>query len=267
MQLTSFTDITSNYQHIYISPHFDDVVYSCGGTIGLQSRQGQRPLVITVFAGIPPSERKLSSFALKMHKRMGFYQDAATVITSRRQEDANALTYLQADYLWLNYVDALYRGVPAHYKHRWSICGKVHPHDMWISQQLAQDLLTIHKQLPEATWYAPLSMGNHVDHQIVFAAVQPLLHKAHVQFYEDFPYALQTRSLQQRLKRIGGTLQPMVVEISDMLHPRQQAAELYTSQLTLNFGSKELMHTSMQDYTQSMCRGKMGHVERFWITV
>ncbi len=33
MQLKSFDDITTRYRHIFLSPHFDDVVYSCGGTV------------------------------------------------------------------------------------------------------------------------------------------------------------------------------------------------------------------------------------------
>src|SRR2546421_8348267 len=87
LQVKSFTDVTPNYQHIYLSPHFDDVVYSCGGTIGMQAHSGQRPLVITVFAGVPPSELEISSFALKKHSAMGFDSDVQAVIAARRKED------------------------------------------------------------------------------------------------------------------------------------------------------------------------------------
>src|SRR5437667_2328523 len=103
LQLKSLADVAANYQYIYLSPHFDDVVYSCGGTIGMQARSGQRPLVITVFAGVPPSALEISSFALKMHTVMGFGSDVQAVIAARRKEDADALEYLHADYLWLDY--------------------------------------------------------------------------------------------------------------------------------------------------------------------
>ena len=168
MQLKSFNDITPNYRHIYLSPHFDDVVYSCGGNVGLQGNLEQRPLVITVFADMPSSELKLSSFAFQKHKIMGIVQNVKSI---RREEDANALTYLRADYLWLGYFDAIYRGTPPHYTHNRSISGKIHPGDVWIIKQLSQDLAVLHARLPNITWYAPLAMG-HVDHQIVFTVAE-----------------------------------------------------------------------------------------------
>ena len=265
MQLKSFDDITSNYQHIYLSPHFDDVVYSCGGTIGIQASSGQQPLVITVFAGVPSSELKASSFALKVHRIMGFGQDAEVVVATRRQEDGNALTYLHADYLWLDYFDAIYRGTPAYYTRNQLICGKVHPIDCWIEKRLAQDVVTLHERLPNITWYAPLGVGLHVDHQLVSAAVGHLIRRgANVKFYEDFPYARRTWKLRKRLRQLGVTLKPISIEISEMLHIRQKAAEIYTSQVKLNFGNKETMYKVMKDYTRSIHSGKVVHIERFW---
>ena len=57
LQLKSFDEITRDHRHIFLSPHLDDVVYSCGGTLGVQVSTGIRPLVITVFAGVPSSNR------------------------------------------------------------------------------------------------------------------------------------------------------------------------------------------------------------------
>lgn len=264
MQVISFNDITSDYQHVYLSPHFDDVVYSCGGNIGVQVNLGQKPLVITVFAGIPSAELKLSSFALKVHKVMGFDQDAKPLITTRRKEDASALIYLHADYLWLDYLDAIYRGAPAYYKRRRSICGKVHPGDIEIVKRLTQDFRMLYERLPGASWYAPLGMGYHVDHQIVFAAAKQLFrHGAHVKYYEDFPYCIQAGALQKRLRESDNTLKPELVEISETLHLRQEAAELYGSQVKLNFGNREAMYRAMKD--SSAHPMKSVPVERYWI--
>ena len=113
MQLKSFGNITTSYQHIFLSPHFDDVVYSCGGTIGVQVSCGLRPLVMTIFAGIPSLNVELSPYAQQGQRSMGFGQDAASAVAARRQEDVTALDYLHADYLWLDYVDAIYRGTTA----------------------------------------------------------------------------------------------------------------------------------------------------------
>ena len=82
MQLNSFDDISRTHHHIFLSPHFDDAVYSCGGTIGVQVSDGLRPLVITVFGGAPTSPLQLSPFAANIHRTMGFPQDARAAVAA-----------------------------------------------------------------------------------------------------------------------------------------------------------------------------------------
>src|SRR2546425_8122209 len=96
MQLNNFDEIKRDHRHIFLSPHLDDVVYSCGGTLGVQVSTGLRPLVITVCAGVPSSNIELSSFAAEMQRDMGFRENAQTAMTTRREEDARALEYLNA---------------------------------------------------------------------------------------------------------------------------------------------------------------------------
>ena len=194
MQLTSFADITTTSRHIFLSPHLDDVVYSCGGTLAVQVSNGLRPLVIDVFSGIPASDLKLSPFAAEIHRRMGGANlDVASMVSNRRKEDAAALNYLQADYLWLDYLDAIYRGTPAYYTTKGQLMGgDVNPADFEIDKQLAQNLLALQDRLPDAVWYAPLGIGRHVDHQLVCSATDRLVQQgAKVCFYEDFPYVLR----------------------------------------------------------------------------
>lgn len=265
MQLRGLNDVTSDHRHIYLSPHFDDVAYSCGGTIGIQASRGEHPLVITIFAGMPSSELKLSRLASKVHKLMEFDQRAGSLIAIRHKEDASAIAFLHADYLWLDYLDAIYRGTPAYYKRWRSIIRKVHSNDVGIVKQLAQDLGALHERLPNASWYAPLGLGYHVDHQIVFAVAHALLQQgAHVKFYEDFPYVMQTHALQKRLRELGNTLKPELVEISETLHLRREAAAMYSSQVKLNFGTKEAMYKAMKDYAFSNHPIKSVPVERYW---
>jgi len=269
LQLNSFDEITRNNRHIFLSPHFDDVVYSCGGTLGVQASCGLRPLVITVFAGAPTPGLELSPFATQIHiEGMGFTQaaEAEVVMTARRKEDANALGYLQADYLWLDYLDAIYRGTPAYYtSSRELIGGDINPGDLWIEKQLAQDLVTLHERLPDAVWYGPLGIGRHVDHQIVSSAIDHLLQLgANVKLYEDSPYVLNAGALDTRLQEWGGTLEPAFVEMSEMLHLRQEAAEMYTSQIELNFADKASMYQAMKNYTHGIRPVETVHLERYW---
>ena len=271
MQFKSFDELTRTQRHIFLSPHFDDVVYSCGGTLGVQVSNGLRPLVITVFGGIPTSNLTLSPFAQQIHRRMAGGQmiGAPELVERRRQEDATALDFLRVDYLWLNYLDAMYRGAPASYTSDEQLMGgPVQSSDMWIDRELSENLLKLQERLPDTVWYAPLSIGQHVDHQIVASAVDRLVQRgAKVKFYEDFPYVLQENALNTRLQEFGGTLEPNFVEMSEMLPLRLEAADMYASQTQLNFGSRAAMHSSMQSYTRNIRPVYTVHLERYWSAV
>lgn len=267
MQLSSLNDITTTSRHIFLSPHFDDVVYSCGGTLAVQVSNGLRPLVITVFGGIPPQGLQVSPFAFQIHREMGASnQDAATLVENRRKEEVNALEYLHADYLWLDYLDAIYRGNPPYYTQQQDLIGgEVQPGDMSIDTQLAQTLVSLHEQLPDAVWYSPLGVGRHIDHQIVASAADRLIqHGASVKFYEDFPYVLQEGALDRRMQELGGALEPAYVEMSEMLPQRIEASDMYASQIQVNFGDRAKMHKAMEDYTHSIRPVKTVHLERYW---
>ncbi len=266
MQLNSFDDITRKYRHIYLSPHYDDVVYSCGGTLEVQVSVGLRPLVITIFGGAPPQGVELSPLALQIQREMGANEDPAALVAMRQKEDAAALDYLHADYLWLDYPDAIYRGSPPYYSQYDELLGgNVHPADIAIDKQLAQDLVALHERLPDAVWYAPLGVGRHVDHQIVTSAADRLIQRgANVKLYEDFPYVLREGALEGRLQELGGRFNAALVEMSEMLHLRQEAAEMYASQIGANFDDRARLFKSMEDYTRSIRPVETVHLERYW---
>ncbi len=268
MLLKSFSDITRLYRHIFLSPHFDDVVYSCGGTLGVQVSAGLSPLVITVFGGIPDASLPLSSLARQMHRQMGASANdsANTMMEKRRLEDAAALDSLGVDYLWLDYLDAIYRGDPPYYTTQAQLIGgDVHPNDLTIDKQLAQDLLRLQERLPDAVWYAPLGVGRHVDHQLVSSAADRLVqHGAKVNLYEDFPYVTKVGALDARLKELGGSMEPALVEMSEMLPFRLEAADLYASQIENNFPSRAEMHKMMRAYTHGIRPVETVCLERYW---
>ena len=269
MQLTSISDITRKYRHIFLSPHFDDVVYSCGGTLGVQVCSGLHPLVITIFGGAPPATTPLSPFAQHLHGQWGAdpAKEAKGVIETRRKEDADALAYLQADYLWLDYSDAIYRGNPAFYTSEQQVIGgDVHPADQAIEKQLGQLLLDLQSCLPDTVWYAPLGIGRHIDHQIACSAADRLVQRGtKVYFYEDFPYVLQEGALQKRIEELGANYEPNLVEMSEFLPARVEASKMYNSQITTNFGSQEKLVQGIDKYTHSIRPVETVRLERYWV--
>ncbi len=266
MQLKSLDEITTHYRHIFFSPHYDDVVFSCGGTIAAQVSTGLHPLVITIFGGIPDAKQELSQFALETQRGMNIESDAASAIAHRRSEDTQALETLKADSLWLHYLDAIYRGTPPYYQTREQLIGgNVDSKDAIIDQQLGEQLVELHKRLPSTTWYAPLGIGRHVDHQIVASIADRLSRSgAKVYYYEDFPYVLEEDALEARLKELGNALEPGLVEVSEMMPLKQQASALYASQITEQFGSRTEMDRKMQEYTHNIRPVETINLERYW---
>jgi LmbE family N-acetylglucosaminyl deacetylase len=266
LQLENLNDITPRHRHIFLSPHFDDAIFACGGTMGVQVSAGVRPLILTVFGGLPTTSQEISPYALEVHREVGFDRDIANAVTTRRQEDALAAASLSADYLWLDYLDAIYRGTPTYYNSREELIGgAVHRGDFELDKQLAQTLVELHHRLPDTVWYAPLGIGRHVDHQIISSVADRLVQAgADVKFYEDFPYVLEGNELENRLKELGYNMEPALVEVSEMLPLRQEASALYSSQVNNLFGSKAEMFKSMASYAHSLRPIETVHLERYW---
>ncbi len=268
MQLKSLDEISTRHRHIFLAPHFDDAVYSCGGTLGVQVSSGIHPLVITVFGGIPAAEQRLSSFAAQVTRRWGTNtRGVGALMEERRKEDSAALNYLQVDYLWLDYLEAIFRGDPAYYtSEEQLIGGEVHSEDQEIDKQLAQLLLKLQSRLPDAAWYAPLGVGRHIDHQIVCSAADRLVGQgARVYFYEDFPYVQRhPEALQARIQELGGAYEYALVEMSEMLPLKLEAADMYASQIASNFNTQEAMHKAIDSYAHNIRPVETIRLERYW---
>ena len=242
------------YAHVYLSPHLDDAVLSCGGLIHTQARDGQPPLVITIFAGRPPTDVELSAFAQTQHLRWGSPEDA---IAARWSEDQAALSKLGADYLRLNYLDCVYRGKECGDEPEWyyaseeAIFGPVHPSEQNLPADLATTLTEFIPPSEGVTLYAPLTVGNHVDHQLAFFAA-PIL-KAQgwqVWYYEDYPYVEAEGALSTTLTMRGVEhWHPIVMPLDeDALEAKIEAIACYQSQLGVLFGSAEAMPDRVRDF-------------------
>jgi LmbE family N-acetylglucosaminyl deacetylase len=268
MQLTSVNDITTQHRHIFLSPHFDDVVYSCGGTLGVQISSGIHPLVITVFGGVPAANLTPSPFAIQANRGMGLdlTKGMHLAVEQRRKEDAAALDYIGSDYLWLDYLDAVYRGNPPYYTSEAQLIGgDIHRDDLRLEQELAQTLIALAERLPDSVWYAPLGVGRHVDHQIICSAADRLIQRnIKVYLYEDFPYVTKQGALDARKHELGRPLEPSLVEMSEMLPLRLEASALYASRTFADFGSKEAMDQLITEYSHNIRPIETIQMERYW---
>ncbi|MCA9981326.1 MAG: PIG-L family deacetylase, partial [Anaerolineales bacterium] len=96
------------YDALYIAPHLDDVVLSCGAQIAQRTAVGERILVATIMAG-DPNVADLSPFAASLHERWELAQETVAV---RRAEDTAACALVGAE-VWQGCVpDCIYRVHP-----------------------------------------------------------------------------------------------------------------------------------------------------------
>ncbi|BBM85881.1 PIG-L deacetylase family protein [Candidatus Uabimicrobium amorphum] len=168
----------SNYHTVYISPHLDDVAFSCAGSLLLEE---QKPLSITIFSDAEPENKKQA-------------------FVKRQQEESVAAVRGNYDFLFAGFNDlrntknARYFGL---------IWGEMEPH---LITSVYEYLQKIVEQTQAKKLIAPLGVGRHVDHRICYEAVCKLhsnYPELEIWFYEDRPYSFPVYSTEVRLVELG----------------------------------------------------------------
>jgi LmbE family N-acetylglucosaminyl deacetylase len=223
-------------KHIFLSPHFDDAALSCGGLIWDLAQSGVELEVWTICAGLPPSQQ-LSDFAASMHARWRLSVEQA--VQARREEDAAAMARLDAPSRYFAVPDAIYRRHPKTgeflYTSDEELFGGLGPGDAAFVRLLAG---TLAEALPggEARLIAPLTVGNHVDHQLVRAAAEQL--SVSVAYYPDYPYSREHSGGEIAALAPAG-YRPQAYPVSaDGLAAWQDSSAAYASQISTFWASE-----------------------------
>lgn len=212
--------------NVFVSPHFDDAVGSCGCQISSISSSGQGAEVLTVFAG--QHGCTVSGFAKWMidnwHLKNG--------VTERIQENDNACRILGAQVRNLSFPEALYRKDRLWlYPDGRALFGTVHEKDLHLPEEIAEVIAEHYSK--NDVFYFPGAIGGHVDHIIVKRAGEILAAKGcKVWLYEDFSYSGQIQSsLPLRMER--RLFAPGDIE------KKIRAVQAYTSQLEMLFQTSD----------------------------
>lgn len=259
MRIHHLDQIRDIYDHIYISPHLDDAALSCGGAIARYSAAGARALVVTLCTAAPDPDEAINSFAEGQHRRWGLVH--ADAVSARLHEDDLAIERLGADSYWAGMRDAIYRR-PDAYNSEESLFGSPDPADPLADATHAL-IADLHRRAPSAALYAPLGVGNHVDHQLVYAAARAA--GAEVAFYEDFPYVATPGALDQRMQALDGAFVPDLLVVDATLIRKIDAIEAYASQIGVLFGDVETMRRRVAAYAESLSPEGGAYAERLWL--
>lgn len=186
---------------LFLSPHLDDVVLSCGALIASQASR-RDIAVLTVFTECSPSPhtRAARSFIQQCSA-----QDAGSLFAARKKEDIAVLSGLGARFRHLGETDALFRRrrevipgsvllgktlpelVHRYPTYRFDIArGRVSRGDSGLIERLQETVTKAIEELGAGLVFCPVGVGRHVDHLITRTLGERSVERP--VFYSDFPY-------------------------------------------------------------------------------
>lgn len=247
---------------IFISPHLDDVVLSCGGLLNrIAAAQ-----IITLFAGVPDMP-SYSRIANNFHKTCGLDGNA---IQARREEDVNAAKVLSFKPIHLSVLECLYRKDQDNnflYNRR----TKIFSNKIVDSEE---SILYIEKQLKNnlpirniIQIFIPLGIGGHVDHLIVRKIVEKMALEYNfndkIVYYEDMPYALFIKkdvTITFKKKFSDNLIELTLQDFNKKI----EAIHCYTSQIDMLWEHSGCVVPSYLNYSNKLCNKKGSYYERYW---
>lgn len=247
--------------HLFLSPHLDDAILSCGATIHQLAAQGESVTVLTVMAGDPPDPLPDTPIVADLHQR---WQAGYRPVAVRRAEDERACAQLGAAAIHWMLGDCVYRiahiagQVIALYPSEDSLWGPIHPDDPAPAFLRAS-------ALPACTHlYVPLGCRHHVDHRILRDWGLSLQHPS-LLLYEEYPYEIDaTMELERALNYFAPRRPEMLArEVSEGdVRAKLRAIACYESQISTFWPG--LPEMERQTRESMLAAGKGVYVERFW---
>ncbi len=231
---------------VFLSPHLDDAVLSCGGLIYELIQQGEQIEICTICAGDPPAGN-FSPLAEMLHQRWGV--TAHDSQATRRQEDYAACQVLGAIPYHFDIPDCIYRRNPE-------------TGEPLITSNVAlfQPLPAV--EVPLATWLAmqladhipsnsrivcPLAVGGHVDHHLTRTAAERMSRP--LWYYADYPYLLKQSGKLHEYISPKWQDHPISVSLSGC-RVWQDAVACYQSQISTFWSSIDEMKQAICHYWQ-----------------
>jgi LmbE family N-acetylglucosaminyl deacetylase len=220
---------------LFLSPHLDDVAFSCAGTLARFQESGWQTRVVTIFTG---SVLHPEGFALACQLDKGLAADVDYMKLRRAEDDEFSRLFNVNPEHW-PLLEAPHRG----YNSAPDLFAGIHDGDE-IWRDVAARLQVLGE--PDVV-FAPQGLGNHVDHLQVIRAVLEMGWAAKTMWYRDTPYAIRQpdarpsellpRGLEERAVGIGKYLERKIV-----------GAQAYASQIGFQFGGAEPLAAKLREF-------------------
>jgi len=226
---------------IYLSPHFDDAVLSCGGLIWEQTQKGEHVEIWTIYSA-DPSMDKLSTYAAELHVRWGLDRNPDH---SRKDEDQAACKILNCDYRHLNFLDVIYRRNPESnvpiINSDQELFKPIKLEESYLLISLAKRIENI---LPNhCSLVCPLGVGGHIDHRLTRCAAETL--GVPLKYYVEYPYCREDGFDVKHWIMIDWQKECLKIGDAGLL-AWQTAISAYTSQINTFWENEERMYSEVE---------------------
>lgn len=222
---------------LVISPHLDDAVFSIGACIADGARRGAQVEVATLFAGTPHG--LLSDVARDFHRRCALPCDGSAM-TTRRNEDAAAVSVLGARYRHGDFLDAVFRTRSDGSwlcQHERGMFDRSSPMEDGLFSRLVNYIDWLCLTRDPDTIATCVGIGSHVDHRLTREAVLTVVRRRDLRlwFWEDLPYALDPA---ERWPHEVATAKACESRV-DSWQQKWDAVARYSSQLRMLWGAAD----------------------------
>ena len=223
---------------LFLSPHLDDAVLSCGGFLSSLAQKGHKINIVNIFT--EASLGKVPEAAKTYLQECSCqYLDSRSFFEMRRKEDLEALSSLAIKPENLGFIDASWRKDKegkSLYKEAVDVfTGLINQKDESLIKTIKN--IIEKKYLPESnkkntTLFVPLGVGGHVDH-LITKIIGESLEISQVIYWEDVPY--NNKSVNSFFEK--NLYFQKIIEYQNNFQLKRKMIKEYTSQYSYLFPS------------------------------
>ena len=225
---------------LFLSPHLDDVAFSCTGEIIRLASDGHRCVVGTPFTRSVPDP---GPFALACQLDKGLDTDV-DYMAIRRGEDLDYITVLNNRLRPTVPIDAVHGDLPEAphrgYDNAAALFGPPVADDA-IAEPLAGVIAAWINHYQPTGIYLPMGYGNHIDHRRVLDACDSL--PTARRYYRDTPYVLRPDPGPPSIK--APPTKRRVILSPEQRSIQLDAIDCYRTQVPFQYGSSAQMRRTM----------------------
>ncbi len=240
---------------LFVSPHLDDVAFSCGGVAAALALAGWTTTLVTAFTR---TVLRPSGFALACQLDKGL-DTGVDYMALRREEDVRAAAALRCTTLaWLDLLEAPHRG----YESAAALFGPFAAADDVASELTAR--LATYLAAADVV-FVPQALGSHVDHRRVRDATLTLTlaDPTKLAWYRDTPYAIRESAAEPDVTVVREAAPFAYPLAPPHLAAKLEACAAYASQIGFQFGGAAQMRTTLVEFAdaEGLRHGAAGPVE------